>query len=80
MDSGIGGQCPQRRADVVRVAALYFKAPEAKNADEKAREKVRDDVYLYDENFKHTHVWKVTVASKRASAGKGCGCRRMLTA
>ncbi|HEV8208476.1 MAG TPA: hypothetical protein VGP77_00080, partial [Vicinamibacterales bacterium] len=45
-------------------SAIYFKAPEAKTADEKAREKARDDVYLYDENFKHTHVWKVTLASK----------------
>jgi dipeptidyl aminopeptidase/acylaminoacyl peptidase len=44
-------------------SAIYFKAPEAKTADEKAREKARDDVYLYDENFKHTHVWKVTLAS-----------------
>jgi dipeptidyl aminopeptidase/acylaminoacyl peptidase len=45
-------------------SAIYFKAPEARTADEKAREKARDDVYLYDENFKHTHVWKVTVASQ----------------
>jgi dipeptidyl aminopeptidase/acylaminoacyl peptidase len=47
--------------------SIYFKAPEAKTADEKAREKARDDVYLYDENFKHTHVWKVTVASNAES-------------
>jgi dipeptidyl aminopeptidase/acylaminoacyl peptidase len=45
-------------------AAIYFKAPEAKTAEEKARERARDDVYAYDENFKHTHIWKVTVASK----------------
>jgi dipeptidyl aminopeptidase/acylaminoacyl peptidase len=44
-------------------STIYFKAPEAKTADEKARERVRDDVYAYDENFKHTHLWKVTVAS-----------------
>jgi dipeptidyl aminopeptidase/acylaminoacyl peptidase len=44
-------------------SAILFKAPDAKTADEKAREKARDDVYLYDENYKQTHVWKVTVAS-----------------
>ena len=31
---------------------------------EKAREKLKDDVYAYDENFKQTHVWKVAVATK----------------
>ena len=44
--------------------ALYFKAAEPKTADEKAREKARDDVYEYDENYKQTHIWKVDVASK----------------
>ncbi|HEV3141451.1 MAG TPA: S9 family peptidase [Vicinamibacterales bacterium] len=44
--------------------ALYFSAPDPKTADEKARDKVRDDVYSYDENYKQTHLWKVTVASK----------------
>jgi dipeptidyl aminopeptidase/acylaminoacyl peptidase len=45
-------------------SAIFFKAADAKTADEKAREKARDDVYLYDENYKQTHIWKVTVASK----------------
>jgi dipeptidyl aminopeptidase/acylaminoacyl peptidase len=45
-------------------SAIYFKAAEPKTADEKAREKARDDVYAYDENFKQTHIWKVTIASK----------------
>jgi dipeptidyl aminopeptidase/acylaminoacyl peptidase len=44
--------------------AMYFKAPEAKTADEKAREKVRDDVFQYDENYKQTHVWKIVTAGK----------------
>src|SRR5580765_2811532 len=48
-------------------ASIYFKAPEAKTADEKAREKARDDVYMYDENYKQTHIWKVTIASKAES-------------
>jgi dipeptidyl aminopeptidase/acylaminoacyl peptidase len=45
-------------------AAIYFKAPEAKTAEEKARERAKDDVYSYDENYKQTHLWKVTIASK----------------
>jgi dipeptidyl aminopeptidase/acylaminoacyl peptidase len=45
-------------------ASLYFKAADAKSADEKARDRARDDVYAYDENYKQTHVWKVAVASK----------------
>jgi dipeptidyl aminopeptidase/acylaminoacyl peptidase len=44
-------------------ASIYFKAAEPKTADEKAREKARDDVYAYDENYKQTHIWKVTVSS-----------------
>ena len=49
-------------------SAIYFKAADAKTADEKAR----DDVYAYDENYKQTHVWTVTIASKaeaRITAG-----------
>src|SRR5438067_958957 len=45
-------------------AALLFKAADPKTADEKARERVKDDVYAYDENYKQSHLWKVTVASK----------------
>ncbi len=45
-------------------SAIYFKAAEPKTADETAREKARDDVYAYDENYKQTHLWKVAVGSK----------------
>ena len=43
--------------------SLYFVAPEAKTGDEKARERVRDDVYAFEENYKQTHVWKVAVSN-----------------
>src|SRR5262245_9752896 len=50
-------------------SAIYFSAPEAKTPEEKARDKNKDDVYAYDENFKHTHLWKVQVAAaERATA------------
>ena len=45
-------------------SALYFSAPEPKTEDEKARDKAKDDVYAYDENFKQTHIWKVTLATR----------------
>jgi len=45
--------------------AIYFRAPEPKTAEEKQREKERDDVYAYDENFKQMHLWKVTLGDKK---------------
>jgi len=45
-------------------AAIYFVADDPKTADEKARDRVKDDVYSYDENYKQKHLWKVTVATK----------------
>lgn len=45
-------------------AAIYFLASDAKSAEEKAKEKVKDDVYAYDENFKQKHLWKVAVPTK----------------
>src|SRR5262249_21300233 len=44
-------------------SAIYFKAADPKTSDEKARDRLKDDVYAYDENYKQTHLWKVTVAS-----------------
>jgi dipeptidyl aminopeptidase/acylaminoacyl peptidase len=49
-------------------ASLYFSAADAKTADEKARDRLRDDVYAYDENYKQTHLWKVAVATKTEAA------------
>lgn len=53
-------------------SALYFRAAEAKTADEIAREKLKDDVYGYDENYKQVHLWTVGVENKsetRVTAG-----------
>jgi dipeptidyl aminopeptidase/acylaminoacyl peptidase len=44
--------------------ALFFLAAEPKTAKEKARDKVKDDVYAFDEDQKSQHIWKVTVATK----------------
>ena len=44
--------------------ALLFRAPDAKTPAETVKERARDDIYAYDENFKHIHLWKVTVESR----------------
>jgi dipeptidyl aminopeptidase/acylaminoacyl peptidase len=44
--------------------AIYFLSSEPKTAEEKAREKAKDDVKTYDEDFKQRHLWKVTIATK----------------
>ncbi len=44
--------------------SLLFLASEPKTAKEKARGKLQDDVYSYDETQKQQHLWNVTVATK----------------
>src|SRR5262245_11392427 len=44
-------------------SAVYFLATDARTSDERERDRVRDDVYGYDENYKHRHLWKITVAT-----------------
>jgi len=43
--------------------AVLFVAPEAKTAAEKAREKAKDDVYTFDEDYKQAHLWRVDLPS-----------------
>lgn len=44
-------------------ASVYFLAADAKPEAQTAREKAKDDVYAFDENFQQRHLWKVAVAS-----------------
>ena len=44
-------------------ASIYFVAADARTAEERERDRLRDDVFAFEENFKHRHLWKVTVAS-----------------
>jgi dipeptidyl aminopeptidase/acylaminoacyl peptidase len=51
---------------------IYFIAPEAKTQEEKDREKIRDDVFAYEENYKQRHLWTVNVSdgsTKRVTQG-----------
>ncbi len=52
--------------------SIFFLAPDAKTQEEKDRDKLRDDVYAYDENYKHRHLWTVDAtdgSTKRVTAG-----------
>ena len=44
--------------------AILFRAPEPRTTAELASEKVRDDVYAYDENYKHAHLWKIDIGAR----------------
>jgi dipeptidyl aminopeptidase/acylaminoacyl peptidase len=43
-------------------SAVYFVAAEPRTAEERERERVRDDVFAFEENLKQRHLWKVNVA------------------
>ncbi len=43
--------------------AIYFLAADPKTADERDRDRVRDDVYAYDENEAPRHLWALDVAT-----------------
>ncbi len=42
---------------------IYFVAEDEKTAEEKAREKVNDNVFAFDEDWHHRHLWRVSVES-----------------
>ena len=44
-------------------ATVYFTATDARTGDERERDRLRDDVYAVDENFKHRHLWKIVVST-----------------
>lgn len=43
---------------------LFFVAADPKPDDLVAREKVKDDVFAFDENFQQRHLWRIDVATK----------------
>jgi dipeptidyl aminopeptidase/acylaminoacyl peptidase len=48
--------------------ALLFLAAEAKTAAEKTREKAKDDVVAFDEDYKQTHLWRVGIPARHGPA------------
>ena len=45
-------------------STIYFRAPDPKSDDQKAREKLKDDVFMFDEDYQQQHLWKVAVTDK----------------
>src|ERR1700722_8350753 len=45
-------------------AMIYFRAPDPKSDELKAREKVKDDVFMFDEDYQQQHLWNIAVAAK----------------
>ncbi|HEY6893092.1 MAG TPA: hypothetical protein VI258_02915, partial [Rhodanobacteraceae bacterium] len=44
-------------------SAMYFVASDPRSAEERNRDRVRDDVYAFEEDFKQRHLWKIVVAT-----------------
>ncbi|KPK74753.1 MAG: hypothetical protein AMS25_19175, partial [Gemmatimonas sp. SM23_52] len=44
-------------------AWIYFCATDEKSEEQKAREKKKNDVYALDEDYRQTHLWRVSVES-----------------
>lgn len=42
-------------------SALYFVAADERSADARERDRLRDDVYAFEENYAHRHLWRVAV-------------------
>jgi dipeptidyl aminopeptidase/acylaminoacyl peptidase len=38
-------------------ASLYFTAPDPRTAEEREKDRLQDDVYAFEENFKQRHLW-----------------------
>lgn len=48
-------------------ATVYFLASDPRTAEERERDRIRDDVYVVDDNFKHRQLWKIVVATGEES-------------
>jgi dipeptidyl aminopeptidase/acylaminoacyl peptidase len=46
-------------------STIYFRAPDPKTEEEKSRDKLKDDVFMFDENYKQQHLWNVSVGGKK---------------
>lgn len=47
--------------------SLYFTAREPKTKEEEKKDKLKDDVYAYDEDFKMTHLWRMGIKDTTAT-------------
>jgi dipeptidyl aminopeptidase/acylaminoacyl peptidase len=44
-------------------ASIFFLAADPRTDEERERDRLRDDVFSFEENFKPRHLWKVSVAT-----------------
>jgi len=42
-------------------ASVYFVAADARSAEDRERDRNRDDLYEYDKDFRQRHLWKATI-------------------
>jgi dipeptidyl aminopeptidase/acylaminoacyl peptidase len=49
-------------------SSVFFLASDARTAEERERERLRDDLYPYEEGFKHRHLWKIEIATGNEQA------------
>jgi dipeptidyl aminopeptidase/acylaminoacyl peptidase len=45
-------------------STIYFRAADAKSEEQKAREKLKDDVFMFDEDYQQQHLWSVSVSNR----------------
>jgi dipeptidyl aminopeptidase/acylaminoacyl peptidase len=43
--------------------AIFFLAFDPQSPEERERARLRDDVYAFDEDYRHRHLWKIAVAT-----------------
>jgi dipeptidyl aminopeptidase/acylaminoacyl peptidase len=43
-------------------SAVYFLASDPRTAEERSRDRLQDDLFPFEENFKQRHLWKVSVS------------------
>lgn len=46
--------------------SIYFLASEPKTKEEEKRDKLKDDVYAFDEDYKHVHLWQMGLSDSAA--------------
>ena len=44
-------------------SAVYFLATDPRTNEERERDRLRDDVFAFDETYKHRHLWKIAVST-----------------
>jgi dipeptidyl aminopeptidase/acylaminoacyl peptidase len=51
--------------------SIYFVAPEARSAEERERDRLQDDVYVFEQNYQQRHLWVTDLAgqSRRLTEG-----------